>query len=353
MRKVLYFIVFSVLFLAFIFFWNKQNTNNISIKKNNFSSSNPFKNLTLEKSLFVPYWTLNDSQKTSEFNEFIYFGIEANKNGVNKNDLGYTNIELFTSTYKGKKKLLTLRLLNNQDNLEILKDKKIQSQIINETINIAKENGFDGIVLDLEISALPFSALVNRITSFSSDFYNKSNEENLSYSISIYGDNYYRVRPFEPKDLAKNVDKIYVMTYDLYKAGGDPGPTFPFEGVDTYGYDFKIMIEDFSQDVPKEKLVIIYGLFGYDWKVNGKNESTGVGVPITFSQAKNKFLDKCILSECKVEKDKSAGAIKVSYFDGNQKHIVWVEDLSFIKTKSDYLLKKGINKISFWANSFF
>lgn len=353
MRKAFYFILFSALFFAFIFFWSQKKTTNSRLQKTSFSPSNPFKSLTLEKSLFVPYWALDNTSETSEFNEVIYFGIEGSKDGINTNDLGYRNIKVFSNNFKDKKKVLTIRLLNNQDNLEILKNKKIQNQIIDETISVAKENGFDGIMLDLEISALPFSSLVNRITSFSSDFYTKSKENKLSYSIAIYGDNYYRVRPFEPKDLAKKADKIYVMAYDLHKAGGDSGPTFPFEGLDTFGYDFKSMIADFSKDVPSEKLAIIYGLFGYDWMVNEKNESIDTGTAVTFAEAKNKFLDNCLLAECKVEKDKDSGAIKISYLEGNQKHIVWVEDLSFINTKTDYLLQKGINKISFWANSFF
>lgn len=307
----------------------------------------------MQKSLFVPYWTLNNTEGTTDFSELIYFGIEGNKRGINKEDLGYKNISIFTREFNSKNKVLVVRLLNNQDNLEILKNKDFQNKIIDETVSIAKENGFKGIILDLEISALPFTSLINKITAFSKGFYNKSKEENLSYSVAVYGDNYYRVRPFEPKDLAKYSDKFYIMSYDFHKAGGTPGPTFPFKGVETFGYDFQTMLSDFVKDVPREKLNIIYGLFGYDWVINEKNESIGTATAVTYSEVKSKFLNNCDFQDCKVETDKNSGGIKISYIDQGKKHVIWVEDLSFIDSKNEYLLKKGINKVSFWAQSYF
>ncbi len=347
MKKIVLLVVIIMIGLLFFTISNSSNSDKfvpLVKKKNNHS-------LVIKRSLFVPYWTLNVLD--TSFDKYIYFGIEANREGINRNDQGFKNIALFSEKISNKEKVLTLRLLNTKDNLEIVKNKELQAHIIDETLNIARENGFSGVLLDLEISALPFNTLINRINNFSQFFYKKAHENNFSYAVAIYGDNYYRVRPFEPRDLAKYADEVYVMSYDLFKAGGDPGPTFPFEGLELFGYDFKTMIDDFSRDVPKEKLNIIYGLFGYDWVVNEKGESMEIGKPRTYLDVKKNFIDKCVFSRCTIEHEKKSHAIKITYFENDQKHLIWIEDFSFINSKNSYLITKGINKISFWANSYF
>ena len=81
-----------------------------------------------------------------------------------------------------------------------------------------------------------------------------------------------------------------IMAYDFHKVKGNPGPNFPLNGKETYGYDLQKMTDDFLQFVPPEKLTIIFGLFGYDWVIDDKNNALQSGEALSYLQIKQKFL---------------------------------------------------------------
>ena len=144
------------------------------------------------------------------------------------------------------------------------------------------------------------------------------------------------------------------MAYDFHKAGGDPGPNFPLNGRQKYGYDFKNMIDDFERDVPKDKLSVVFGLFGYDWSVDEKMKSKDIAESLSLNNIKTKFIDNCSYKNCTTTRDKESSESNITYKDENNiTHDVWYEDNVSVIEKQKYLLEKGIGSIGFWAYSFF
>ena len=133
---------------------------------------------TQHKSLFVPYWTLTNKQiDSTDYDQLIYFGITPNDNGIDEKELGFVQIAKFQKlTSNGIKKQLVLRMIDSTNNFAILKDQAKQNSIISDSVKIAKDNDFDGLVLDLEISAVPFDSLINQINKFI-DLFNKETEK--------------------------------------------------------------------------------------------------------------------------------------------------------------------------------
>jgi spore germination protein YaaH len=307
-------------------------------------------------SIFVPYWTLESGDLTdSNYDQYLYFGVTPAKNGIDKDEKGYENLDSFiTSVPSGKEKLLVLRMLESDSNFEILKNKQLQQKVINDTKALAKQNGFDGVVLDLELSAIPFDSLIAQIRDFNADFYSEVNKSGLTYGITIYGDTFYRLRPFDIKAIAKSTDKILVMAYDLHKSRGNPGPNFPLAGKNIYGYDMQTMSDDFLQFVPKEKMTVVFGLFGYDWEVDTKGNATSHGAALTDNEITKQFISGCSYDNCSVKRDQDSKETIIHYTNDDHKtHNVWFEDMESVKAKQSYLRGKGINSFSFWANSYF
>ena len=307
-------------------------------------------------SLFVPYWAVGTSKiDTSNFDRIIYFGILPNQSGINKDEAGSLSIKQFLRDVpQSKQKLLALRMTDSQTNFAILKSNESQQTIISQTINLAKQNGFDGIVLDLEISAIPFDTLIQEINSYTHAFYLQAKAAHLSFAITVYGDTFYRIRPFDVKTLAQNSDTVMVMAYDFHKANGEPGPNFPLAGRDVYGYDLQKMTDDFLEFVPPQKLAVIFGLFGYDWATTDKNQSAGTAQALTDEEIGKKFLQRCSYSQCTMKRDEQSAEAEVSYVDDNQmKHMVWYEDMQSVERKEAVLQQKGIRTFSFWAYSYF
>ena len=307
-------------------------------------------------SLFVPYWTLGEGiMHQQDYDKYLYFGITATQDGVSTNEPGYKNLSTFIDSAGAEaEKLLVLRMLDSKVNFDILKDTSKQEKLINQTINVAKEYGFDGIVLNLELSALPFDSLIKQINSFNSDFFKISKSDGLSYFLTIYGDVYYRIRPFDVKNLAENSDRIMIMAYDFSKANGNPGPNFPLQGKEKYGYDYTELVNKLIAEVQAKKIEIIFGLYGYDWQVDNKNIAQLTGKSLSHLEIKNSILNNCDILSCSNTRDNLSKENVVTYIgkDG-KKHTVWYEDLASIEEKKNYLKSKGIYNFSLWANSYF
>lgn len=306
-------------------------------------------------SAFVPYWVLGQKELSADYDSLIYFGISPNVSGIDTNELGYTNISRFVAAVpQSTKTQLTVRMINNEASFAILESTTSSQKVISESIAIAKENGFDGIILDLEVNALPFDSVVKNITEFSKQFANATHDADLEFGMAIYGDVYYRLRPFNVKELAQHVDHIYIMAYDLHKARGSPGPNFPYSGKKEYGYDFQTMIEDYLVDVPANKLTVVFGMFGYDWGVNDKGKAIGSGESMSYYKIKQQFMDSCSEKKCAYAQDYKSLETKLTYVDEEDKeHIIWFETPTSVAEKKRYLKSKGISGISYWAYSYF
>jgi len=255
---------------------------------------------------------------------------------------------------EGKQTLLTLQMENTDINSAILKDKNLQQKVIAQTISLAQQNGFSGVVLDLEMGGIPFDALVDEINSFTKALDTAAKAGHLEFAVTLYGDTFYRLRPFDVKTIATHADTVMIMAYDFHKSRSSAGPNFPLSGQDIYGYDMSKMADDFLQAVPNKKITVIFGLFGYDWPVDDKGNAIGTGQPVTDTQISDKFLTNCAYKECHWNRDTVSGETVIHYTDdNNRKHIVWFDDMQSAKAKEQYLKKRGIGNFSFWANSYF
>lgn len=344
-------LLFTGIAISFRYKLNKDLTQPINIPTTIPSiTTSPVVTRTKTKlSLFVPYWTLPDGKiETDGFDKIIYFGITPGEQDE-------TQLKKFNdSLTKDTKKLLALRMTDSQENARLLGDTSQLQKIIDRTTEAAVKNKMQGIVLDLELSAIPFDSTIKQINKFVSMFYAASKKNNLTFAIALYGDSFYRARPFDAKTLAQNADEIMIMAYDLNKAKGNPGPNFPLKGSEKFGYDLTRMTDDFLQVMKAQKITVIFGVFGYDWVVGENGQSLQEAQALTLNQIKQKFIEKCEFAKCVVTRDKEAGETQIRYTDNdNKNHIIWFEDMESIKQKKEYLQQRGINSFSYWAYSYF
>jgi len=360
-KRYLVFLLFVIVSVLYWLFIHKNENQVIFPKFNEISSSLPVApsiapsfNSRKESFLFVPYWSLSNKKiESDKFDYLIYFGITADEKGIDKKDLGYKKIDEFIKL-SGKDNLLAIRLTDSKINSMLLDKKDLQIKLIDESISLAKKYSFRGIVFDFEMSALSFESVIRKINSFYKDYYNSTKKNDMTFLITVYGDTFYRARPYDISELSKYSDGIMIMAYDFHKSRGAPGPNFPLNGRETYGYDFKTMISDFSKRIPVEKIIVIFGLFGYDWTVDEKNQSLETAKPLSLNEIKNNFLKSCTKKDCLITKDKESLENNITYSDKNTKnHVVWFENESSVDLKINFLKENKINSIGFWAYSYF
>ncbi len=307
-----------------------------------------------QTSLFVPSWSLDGSALPDNYNRYIYFGVTGGTGGIITEDEGYQSISDFLSIVpENSKKFLTVKMTNSQTNLAVLQNKDAQKAIMDESIQLAKENKFDGIVFDFELFSL-FDTVIPDMNSFVSDYYSLAKESNLSFALTIYGDRFYRKRPYDMKFLGSHSDEIMIMAYDFSKSNGEPGPNFPLKGREKFGYDMELMLSDFTDHVPPEKLTVLFGMYGYDWVVDEKKRPVRPATAQTLNQIHKKYLDSCGKTNCVPFRDAKAKENEMDYVDpGSAYHIIWFEDEQSAKEKTETIRGEGIGSIGYWAFGYF
>lgn len=309
---------------------------------------------TIDETLFVPYWTVGDNFTAPSYKTLVYFGLKASPNGIDTSEDGFQKLSTFASGITNEDTILGIRMIDNTSNFAILKSKASQQQVIADSIALAQRYHFKGILLDLEVTALPFSSLVDQITTFNSSFAKASHTAHLTYSVTAYGDSFYRVRPFDISKMASDSDNVYIMAYDFDKANGNPGPNFPLSGSQTYGYDYSQMISNFADAVPLKKLIVTFGMYGYDWTVDNHDKSTGTATSTSLKDIEASIITACQYTSCEWERDTLSGETKATYVDeSGDKHIVWFEDEESVKRKQDFLKQRGVGSYAYWAYSYY
>jgi len=323
------------------------------------------KTTKLTESIFIPYWNIpKKTDGLEKYNRLIYFGITASADGgINKYDQGYLNMAALTEAISdiNKEKLLVLRMLDEDTNFSILNSVDKQNILLSEINEIINEFGFDGIALDLELNSLPVSDITNKINSFVQKIYTEENKNYRKFYLILYGDTFYRKRPYDVDILSKNSDEIMVMAYDFHKSRGIPGPNFPLNAGAKYGYDLKKMTDDFSKYIGNKKLTIIFGMYGYDWLVDEKKRPIRPARALSLKDIQKQFIEKCELIDCVVKRDGYSTETEVNYIDSVVKdnvgymdmHIVWFEDEESVRLKKEYLMDHGIGNFAYWVYGYF
>lgn len=317
---------------------------------------------TNKETFFVPYWQLDGSDielpnidyAGDAEKRLVYFGVGVNEQGVQQTDTGYQNLSLFLDkTPAGSSKYLGVRMTDDEQNSDILANPTAQKTIVSDVVALAKEKKFDGIVVDLELKPTLNEKAPAQINAFIESFYNASHDQNLKLAITLYGDTFYRKRPYDIAYLSKVTDEFMIMAYDLHKAAGEPGPNFPLAGRQTFGYDMQTLVSDFA-GVPPDQLTFIYGMYGYDWVVSETKQPIRPAKSATLAQIRKNFIEPCASVNCVITRDKDSRENEIDFIDKSAVyHVVWHEDVESTKQKTEFLNSKGISSIGFWAYGFF
>jgi len=356
MRKKLLWLILPIglLFLSKI---STQQTKIITIPQTATPTAQVIMKRSLTKSVFIPYWSDEIREGNLSYDSYYYFGVRPTKEGEIDEDKGFEQITL-VEDIPNKHKELVLRMLDASVNEVILKDKNVQKKLISEVKNILIKKSFSGLILDLEVPFTLQANKQNQITQFVQQMCTDVNSDYKSCSMLVYGDFFYRKRPYDLKKLAQYTDKILLMAYDFHKAGGESGPNFPLSrrsvnegGPETadYGYDFKAMIQDTITLVPKEKIEVVFGMYGYDWTLNEQ------GTPLKIAQALSVNSIKLKVESLKLKVENNEAKEKIIHYidEEGRKHIIWYEDEESAQIKTKYLQEQGVSQISYWAYGYY
>jgi cellulose synthase/poly-beta-1,6-N-acetylglucosamine synthase-like glycosyltransferase/spore germination protein YaaH/peptidoglycan/xylan/chitin deacetylase (PgdA/CDA1 family) len=199
-----------------------------------------------------------------------------------------------------------------------------RSQLIQTLLLEAIKNGYAGINIDFE-AVLPKDR--HLLTTFMTELSAVFHKNGLKVTEDVPAND----RAFDYPSLAKAVDQMIVMMYDEHFAGSTPGP------LSSLGWDNYILKK---LPIPKEKMIIALGNYGYDWTVNSHQPAT----PVSFDE----IMQMADQYHLHVDWDKGSKNPYVRYKKGNEEHVIWFLDGSTFYNQLKLLSHSGTKGIALW-----
>lgn len=296
------------------------------------SSYNSFTNntdLISETGLFMFRISENDPTDIEKFGEFT---TEYVKDVIDKGHKKNVKVlaVLHNLLYKGGTKVAK-KLLS-----QMLATKATRAKFIQNTINLIKGYGFDGVNIDIED--------VNKEDSDKlSSFYMELGDalDKMGYYLSGSIPSRISDKPFNPfsdpfnyQIIGEAVDEFVVMLYNEHGwPGSGPGP------VVSIGWMEKVLNYTITK-MPKDKIVAAVSVFGFDFNLtSGKNKYVTYDIAMNIAKQYNK----------KVIFDKKTKTPMFAYVDkAGAKHEVWFENKESILAKIELAYDLGIRGIALW-----
>lgn len=243
---------------------------------------------------------------------------------------------------------LPLMVLTNFENgtfttelaTDILTNPLLQDKILDESIRIMKEKGYQGLDFDFEYVGAENRERYNTFLRKAKGRL-KANNYLISSALAPKTSTDQKGTLYEGHDYKAQgeiVDFIFFMTYEWGWSGGPPMAVSPLNKV-------KEVLDYAITQVPKNKIMMGIPLYGYDWTlpyVKGGRWAKSIGPQDAIKLAKKYNVS--------IEYDKTAQSPYFNYYDDKgQKHEVWFEDARSIQAKFDLVKELGIRGFFYWV----
>lgn len=341
---------------------------------------------------FAPHWTFNKLENVDfeVLTTFAYFGVELDKDGnLVKDSKGYEVFksekatEVFEKAHKhGTRVLLTITQMKNEPIKEFLDSPDAQTNAINQIIAEIKDRGIDGINIDIEYVGNPGGDYRQKFTTFMTNLNSKLDQEmpNAYLSVSVYASAMKDPKMYDIKNIAPNVDSVFMMAYDFATTGSSNAiPTAPLYGYKEgkYWYDISSAVDAFISVMPAEKLVMGVPWYGYNYAVQEPVVKTATNkgytsyykkgrrtysqfIPYknyaqTYSIVNNKVNAQTEgVTEYKEGFDETGKVSWKAYYvpsDGTWR-MVFIDDPKSLSYKYDFAKEKKLGGVGMWALGF-
>lgn len=202
----------------------------------------------------------------------------------------------------------------------------------------AAAKAYYGVVLDFAGVGKETAA---NLASFVRELATRLHAENRTLGISV------RPRVDSPagrdvaldfRTVADMADYVFLMAFDQHYAAGNPGPIASLGWVETN-------IRDALKDVPRGKLVLVNGLYAYDWPSSAQ---TGLTEQLPIWEA----TERAKRYRTAPVYDPASGESRYSYVAFGQTRTVWIQDGRALRSKLNLAKKYNLGGAALWRLGF-
>jgi len=219
---------------------------------------------------------------------------------------------------------------------EVLSKASNRENLARNILSLVKENGFDGVNLDLEfvppgdrpyynvfLAGLkelfkPYGYLLT-VSVPAKTWDNPGNQWSGAYDYSFIG---------------QTADLVALMTYDEHWSGGVPGPIASLPWM-------RQVLDYAVRTIPESKILIGVAAYGYDWAPDGAGTVRWYRAEALAAEHGGAGWD-----------DRYAAPYLIYYDEGGTRHEVWYENKSSLSAKLDLVNSYNVAGIGIWRLGF-
>ncbi|WP_418790173.1 glycosyl hydrolase family 18 protein [Phosphitispora sp. TUW77] len=243
------------------------------------------------------------------------------------------NIEIYALVHNLTKSGFDRTLIHN-----VLSNSELSVKAVDSIYRCLVSNGFDGVNIDFE--NVP-SGDRQDLNDFMTLLKKKLAPQGLKVTISVPAKTSDNINDgwsgaFDYEYLGGVADRIMLMTYDEHWIGGAPGPVASEPWV-------KNVITYSSVIIPRDKILLGIGNYGYDWIV-GKGGCKAVPANSALALAEK--------YGAVIEWDSYSQTPYFYYWENGQKHVVWFESPESAAFKMNLVNDYDLKGVALWRLGF-
>ena len=241
-------------------------------------------------------------------------------------------------------KVIPLVALAGNKSSVVFTDPVVREAAVANISRVVRENGYDGINLDLEMiktAGRDYSAEREGLASLLMELHQELKPLGKRLDVCV-------TPPVEPPShlaplydlpkLAQAVDRIVLMTYDFRHSGSAPGPVAPLPWVEAN------LKEVLSMGTAPEKVSLGAAAYGYDWTVGGTR---------AVARGSREIGELAAERGVQVSWDRESQVPYINYSDPQiGDRVVWFENGASAAKKFEMVKKYKLAGCSFWRLGF-
>ncbi len=308
-------------------------------------------------------WWMPQSWRTvpmGQFDRLMFFQLNVAPNGEIKERHGWPEkwVDLRLAVQQNNTPLdLTLTLFEPAAFNSLFSSLDATQRLLDEASALAEQPGIAGLQLDFEIYTLAQPDAIERYRSFvlqlSKRLRQQTPPRHLSVFFPVGGDS----KLYDAATL-KQVDHVVLQGYDAHWPGSKTaGPVAPLSGSDAVTWE-KAVAQGLSLGVPKDRLILSFPLFGYEWPVKNdklRSPTQGAGLPTSFAPISGdlpgelRFNVQDQVKHYGATHDPASGSSYYQYKKADGQFVEgWFEDWWSLSRKTDYLMEQRLGGMAFF-----
>lgn len=304
---------------------------------------------------FYTYWKTGTANLQWDLlTHLAYFSAEATTTGALSSLHGWPGSAPVAEAHAhGVKVLLTVTLFGSTSIRTFLQNAAARGTLVDNLLAQVSGAGADGVVVDFETPAgsekTLYAAFIGELAAAFHAQLPGSHVCVCTPSVN-WGDG------IPLRDLAERADSLFIMGYDYYYSGGNPGPVAPLSHPSGSPWATWAGIEQTLQDylygdvgvgdAYRGKLILGVPYYGIDWP------TTGTGVPTSSAGTGTARVYTTAATSAAAHGrvwDAWSATPYYGYFDASQPRQCWYDDAESLGLKYDRVNALGLGGAGMWA----